>query len=75
MNEIEKQILKNQKTMFTVLTAIYTRDRETKEGIIVPAMEKCYWETIELLNPESTKEDCCEMPERFAEQKTGEQDE
>jgi len=73
MNKIERQILNNQRIMFSVLTSIYTKTHEGKERILIDSMNKCYWDTIELLEEkESKKEDCCEMPKKFAEQKKGE---
>ena len=61
MTPIERQILENQKTMFSVLTAIYVGNRETNEGVIVPAMNKCYWDTLELLEPKTNDESACDM--------------
>jgi hypothetical protein len=68
MNNIEKQILENQRRIMDFLLNPY--QSITKHDMIISINK-----TAKLLNPESEEEDCCEMPERFAEQKTGEQDE
>ncbi len=62
MNEIERQILENQKNIMSVLTAIYTgQSNFIKDSDVIDSLDKCYWKTLELLEPKTKEESACDM--------------
>lgn len=63
MNEIEKQILKNQQSIMNVVNYIMVYTQADGSGDLQRQIIEDYEKTKELLNPKSTDEDCCEMGE------------
>jgi len=59
MNEIEKQILKNQVSIIRFLRFGFSELRV--DGILSEGLEMRLQETSDMLNPTQSKEDCCEM--------------
>jgi len=57
MNEIEKQILENQKVMMTFFKG------EDNDMDLDLFLESCIEKTDIILRPNNREEDCCEMPE------------
>ena len=65
MNQIERQILKNQRAM---LECLWVKAPKLVEDDIYARMK----ETDNLLNPITEEEPCCEMPKEFGLSKDGE---
>ncbi len=67
MNEIEKQILKNQEAILNTVNRIMTMGNQAKEdsGSMQQDNILRYDETRDLISPKNLEEEpCCEMPER-----------
>jgi len=61
MNEIERQILKNQKTIMSFLN--FGFKEQLTDGILSDSLSKRFDETNELLSPKQSNEPCCDMSE------------